>query len=174
MKEKISRFLAASVFISAGLLAGLGQPATVYAQDGSSLQVGIMDFNTWRRSGDHPAGVQGEYRFGNHFRWGLQPMLGAFANTEGAVYAYGGIYRDFHPARVLVISPNFSLGAYHPGDGKNLGGPLEFQSGIDFYTPVGHFDRVGLSVRHISNAHIYHHNPGTENVILFYSHALGR
>lgn len=174
MKEKLGRLLAASGILMVGLLSGAALPAAAYAQDGASLQVGVMDFNAWRKSGDHPAGVQGEYRFANQFRWGIQPMLGAFANTEGAVYAYGGIYRDFHPMRALVISPNIAIGAYHPGDSKNLGGPVEFQTGLDLYTPVGRFDRIGLSVRHISNAHIYHHNPGTENVTLFYTHALGR
>jgi hypothetical protein len=157
-----------------GLLFGLVLPICAYAQEVDSLQIGIMDFNAWRKNGDHPAGLQGEYRFATCFVWGLQPMVGAFVNTEGGTDVYAGIYRDFHPAQRLIISPNFSVSAYRPGESKNLGGALEFQSGLDFYTPVGHFDRVGLSVRHISNAHIYSHNPGTENIILFYSRAFGR
>lgn len=174
MKEKMKRFPLMSTLVSAGLVASLMLPVVTHAQDTSSLSVGVMDFNAWRKNGDHPAGVQAEYRSAQHYRWGIQPMVGAFANTEGGAYAYAGIFRDFHPVRALIISPNFSVGAYSHGDSKNLGGPLEFQSGLDFYTPVGQLDRVGLSIRHISNGHVYRHNPGTENVTLFYSHAFGR
>jgi hypothetical protein len=35
-------------------------------------------------------------------------------------------------------------------------------------------DRLGLSLYHLSNADLYHRNPGSESLVLSYTAALGR
>lgn len=149
------------------LLAAL--PVCGHAQTNDSLQLGLVDFNAWRKNGDHPAGLQLEYRSGHHFRYGLQPMAGILTTREHSDYVYGGVYRDFALGQNWRASAEFSAGLYRCGRGKNLGGPIEFQSGVGLYRRLAGGSRVGLEVRHLSHAHIYRHNPGTENIILFFS-----
>ena len=55
-------------------------------------------------------------------------------------------------------------GLYEEGDGVDLGGPIEFRSGL----AIGYINKAGvkmsLSVDHRSNLGIYSSNPGLETV----------
>ncbi len=68
-----------------------------------------------------------------------------------------------------MASPSFAVGGSHEGDGKELGGTLEFRSAIELAYRFDDRSRLGIQVGHLSNAGIYAENPGTEFAILNYS-----
>jgi hypothetical protein len=125
-------------------------------------------------------------------RWGLfrlplagrhlpiEPALGLTANGDGGTYAYLSFRLDVaetlaalagdpppppaaeRPWRLVGYT---GLGHYRPGDeGRELGGPLEFRSGLELSRRLGPRTRLGLSFDHLSNAGIYDHNPGSESL----------
>ena len=69
----------------------------------------------------------------------------------------------------MVLSPSFSVGGFHEGDGKDLGGAIEFRSALELAYRFENNARLGVQVGHLSNASIYDSNPGEEFVILNYS-----
>jgi hypothetical protein len=130
-------------------------------------------------------------------RWGLfrlplagrhlpiEPALGLTANGDGGTYAYLSFRLDVaetlaalagdpppppaaeRPWRLVGYT---GLGHYRPGDeGRELGGPLEFRSGLELSRRLGPRTRLGLSFDHLSNAGIYDHNPGSESLVLVLS-----
>lgn len=108
-----------------------------------------------------------EYRVGRKFfYWG--PLAGIHVNDDGGAFGYGGFYLDLGMGR-WTLSPILTLGGYRRGDGKDLGGTFQFQTGasLGYELPAG--SRVGFSVTHISDAGIYDENPGAEVVFLSYS-----
>lgn len=137
-----------------------------YAGDYLSLDAGYYDALRHK----YPAFLYGaEYRF-DTIGYGFRPIVGAFGTSHGGAYGYGGFDWDVAllPNQLYLI-PNFSVGAYHDGDGRKLGGTLEFRSGIEMDYQFPNMQRVGVALNHISNASIYDHNPGEENVIATYS-----
>ena len=104
----------------------------------------------------------------------LTPMAGGFITAEGGLYGYGGVFLDVFLGRRLVARPSFAVGAYSDGDGKDLGGVLEFRSAIALAWRFDDRSRLGLEVSHLSNASLYDSNPGTENLTLNYSVPLDR
>jgi hypothetical protein len=101
--------------------------------------------------------------------WIFRPQVGLFATTDSAFYAYAGIYSDFHLGDSVVLSPSISVGGFHEGDGKDLGGAIEFRSAIELAYKFENQSRLGLQFGHLSNASIYDSNPGEEFLILNYS-----
>ncbi len=113
------------------------------------------------------AGV--EYRM-SPIGYHLRPIVGANVNTDSSVYGYAGLNMEVPIlSNQLYLIPNFAVGAYAKGDGKDLGGALEFRSGIEIAYEMENKHRVGVALNHLSNAGIYDKNPGVENVILTYS-----
>lgn len=110
-----------------------------------------------------------EYRF-NPYVYGIRPIVGASITTDGSAYGYAGLNWDIDliPNELYVI-PNFAVGAYSEGDGKDLGGALEFRSGIEVAYQFPNEHRLGVALNHLSNASIYDKNPGTEIVLINYS-----
>ena len=110
-----------------------------------------------------------EYRM-SPIGYHLRPMVGANVNTDGSVYGYAGLNMEVPIlSNQLYLIPNFAVGGYAEGDGKDLGGALEFRSGIEIAYEMQNKHRVGVALNHLSNAGIYDKNPGVENVILTYS-----
>jgi len=103
----------------------------------------------------------------------LTPMAGGFINADGGLYGYGGVFIDVFLGRRVVVRPSFSVGAYSDGDGKDLGGVLEFRSAIELAWRFDDRSRLGIELSHLSNASIYPSNPGTENLTVNYSVPLG-
>ena len=64
----------------------------------------------------------------------------------------------------LFLQLNAMTGLYEEGSGVDLGGPIEFRSGLS----VGYQNKAGvrmsLSIDHRSNLGIYSDNPGLETV----------
>ena len=100
-------------------------------------------------------------------------MTGGFVNSKGRFYVYAGLRADFplrtpweleHPVRARASTAPAT-------GGFKLGGPVEFRSGIEVSRQVGdagETGRIGLMLFHLSNAHIYVHNPGSESLVFTY------
>jgi lipid A 3-O-deacylase len=99
----------------------------------------------------------------------LVPLVGAMATAKGSAYGYGGFRLDVPLAADgrWTLSPGFAAGLYARGDGKNLGGPIEFRSSIELSRRLGG-GRLGLLLYHLSNAGIYRINGGSESLVLSY------
>lgn len=101
-------------------------------------------------------------------------LFGIEATTDGGFYGYAGLRVDVALGRRFLISPNFSVAGYVQGDGKDLGSPAHFRSGIDLFWRFDRGGRVGLSFHHLSHASLFgDKNPGTETLLLTYSVPLG-
>lgn len=100
-------------------------------------------------------------------RWGLVPHAGAHGTVDETFYAYGGLRRPFALAQGRwIVEPSFAIGLYERGDGKELGGAIEFRSGIDVLLRGDRTGWIGLGFYHLSNSSIYHLNPGTNSLLL--------
>lgn len=109
------------------------------------------------------------------FRWlprfvpDLSPTVGGAATENGSLYAYGGIRFDVPLGEKWVVTPQWGTGIYYANQGRDLGGALEFRSGIELARRIGERSRIGLLLYHLSNASLYRFNPGTESLVLTYS-----
>jgi hypothetical protein len=101
------------------------------------------------------------------------PIGGFMTNDDGSVYAYAGFRLDFPVTRRFTVTPNWAVGYYDKGDGRDLGGPVEFRSALDLAFRVSRHAAVGLSFYHLSNAGLYDPNPGSESLVLTWSWAGG-
>lgn len=129
-----------------------------------SFQAGAFDINDSDTTG--MLGVEYRSDFKKFF---LTPMAGGFVTAKGGLYGYGGVFVDLFLGRRVVLRPSFSVGAYSDGNGKDLGGVLEFRSALALAWRFDDRSRLGLEISHLSNAGIYDKNPGTENLTLNYS-----
>lgn len=132
------------------------------------------DYITWGAGGfdvndDATAGQFEVQARLNTSLWIFKPQVGMFVTSEYAAYAYVGLLVDVFIQDRFVISPSFSIGASHEGEGKQLGGTLQFRSAVEFAFCFNDQSRLGLQIGHLSNAGIYSENPGTEFAILNFS-----
>jgi len=111
-----------------------------------------------------------EYRFSESNKlWHFSPFVGMMATGEGATYGYGGVGIDIFFDNRWVLTPNFAVGLYGNGDGKDLGHAVEFRSGVELAYRFDDRSRLGLTFHHISNSRLDDQNPGAESVLLMYS-----
>jgi hypothetical protein len=124
----------------------------------------------WAGIGNETALVESrfEYRFNEKFLI-FSPIMGIMVFGDGSKYVYSGFNIFEQIGSRFTVIPNFAVGGYHNGGKKDLGGVLEFRSGIE----VGYWilDKMmaGIAFHHISNASIYKRNPGTETLSLIIS-----
>jgi hypothetical protein len=143
-------------------------PAARAADDDPSflaLGAGWYDMN---RQTDQAAEFRAEWR-GTRALWVFKPLVGVMATSDAAVYGYGGILLDIYLGRRIVFSPSVAAGAYHNGNGKDLGSVVEFRSSAELAYRFDDRSRIGLNFYHISNAGIGDKNPGTEVLSLTYA-----
>lgn len=107
-----------------------------------------------------------EYRFHKRFFTIVSPITGVMLFSDGSNYLYAGFNLVDYFGRRLMVSPNFAVGAFQNGSKKNLGGILEFRSGLEVGYQIIDKLMVGVAFHHISNASIYDRNPGTETLSL--------
>lgn len=100
--------------------------------------------------------------------WVFNPMIGVSGTTDGAFYGYAGLSLDIFFGNRFVLRPSVAAGAYHEGNGKDLGGVLEFRSAAELAYRFDDRSRLGIEIAHRSNASIYDKNPGEETLMLFY------
>ena len=118
-------------------------------------------------------------------RLAIAPTLGLTANGNGSTYAYLSFRSDVAAAlagltgaappppveeRRWRFTAFTGLGHYRRGDdGRDLGGPLEFRSGLEVARRLGAASWLGLSLDHKSNAGIYDSNRGSEDLVLVFT-----
>lgn len=129
-----------------------------------TLMLGAYDINDTEKSAEGHIQV----RLSNRL-WIFKPQFGLMFNSDAGFYGYGGILIDAYFGKRMVVTPSFAVGGYSEGQSKDLGGPLEFRSAIEFAYRFDNRSRLGLQFSHISNAGIYDRNPGTESLLLTYS-----
>ena len=156
--------------LAVGLVAGLLfiAPAAAQRSDGEpdflTIGGGAFDMNDDRTAGQ----FEFQIRLNNKF-WIFKPQLGMFVTTDSAFYAYGGVLVDVFLGRRVVLSPSFSAGVFHDGDGKDLGSAIEFRSALELAYRFDDRSRLGIQFGHLSNASIDDNNPGEEFLMLNYS-----
>jgi hypothetical protein len=98
------------------------------------------------------------------------PVIGGMRTGAGTSYVYLGFRTDFPLEGRWVVSPLWGVGLYSVGgEGRDLGGRLEFRSGFDVAYQFKEDERIGLTLYHLSNAGLYGRNPGSESLVLSYS-----
>lgn len=144
--------------------------ANYIADNPSYLDFGVGAFDV-DHSNQSAAGYV-EYRYGKKLFNIVGPLAGIMANTDGGVFGYGGIYGDAKFWN-LVVTPFFSVGGYHRGGSKDLGGVFQFREGItiayEFDKGFNQGSRIGFRYAHISNAGIHDRNPGENELLLTYA-----
>jgi hypothetical protein len=153
------------------LLLGLGRPAPAWAQARSwaSLHLGAYDTADLA---DESGEIGLELRLAPAWRerlphrLELRPMLGAAVTTDRARWIYAGLRADWRCAARWVVTPSFGVSLFAEGDGKDLGGPVEFRSALEAAYQAGDRLRLGLAFYHLSNASLYEHNPGSNSLVL--------
>jgi hypothetical protein len=155
------------------------RPAARLAAQPTAFSVAAGEHNVLRNKGDGGE-VDAELRFQEYHLTFLPrfipdfiPVIGAMRTSKGIVYGYAGFRLDFPIAERWVTTIGFGAGNYHHGDGKKLGGPVEFRSSIELARRFGESSRLGIQLYHLSNAGLYEHNPGSESLVLDWTIGFG-
>lgn len=116
---------------------------------------------------DKPIELGTEFRFAalKIPKVSLRPAAGIAGTEDGNFWGYGGLRLDLKLGR-WVITPQFAVTLYEDGGGKDLGGPLEFRSGLEVAYDFAKGPTVGLLFYHLSNADFYDFNPGSNSLVL--------
>ena len=96
------------------------------------------------------------------FLGNLSPITGALITADNAGYIYTGVQAQYKIGK-LHITPSFTPGLYHEGDGKDLGHILEFKSEVQISLDIFKDSELGFSYNHISNASLGDKNPGANS-----------
>ncbi len=149
-------------------VAGLMFAAPGSAEEGEpallALGLGYYDI---RAKDDTAADFRVEYR-SDLALWILRPWIGLQATSDGAVYGVGGFLADIPLGPRIRLTPSLGAGAYHQGDGKDLGHAVQFRSQIELAYRFEDGQRLAVAFSHISNASLSNQNPGTEILTLYY------
>ena len=92
----------------------------------------------------------------------LSPISGALITADNAGYIYTGVQAQYKIG-ALNITPSFTPGLYHEGDGKDLGHMIEFKSEVQLSFDLPKNAELGFSYNHISNASLGDKNPGANS-----------
>jgi hypothetical protein len=162
MGRLIAYVFAAMLFCGAAAQAAGGQrgdPALL------SFNAGAFDI-----SDNDGAGMLGfQYVSERRWIWHLRPTTGAFATFDGGLYAYAGLSLDLYFGKSIVVTPSFAPGIYMRNGGKDLGSPIEFRSAIKVAWRFEDKSRLGFDLNHLSNAGIDDTNPGSNQLLMFYT-----
>lgn len=142
-----------------------------------AVHAGIFDVGTNDNVGE--VGVEARFRLFDlplgGFDLPVEPAAGAMVTGDEGAYAHLSfriplheIWSDGWPERWRVV-PFTGVGVYEEGDGKDLGGPVEFRSGIEVSYRVGRRWWLGAALYHLSNAVLYDENPGEESLVAMLS-----
>ena len=96
------------------------------------------------------------------FLGNLSPITGALITADNAGYIYTGVESKYNMG-FLNVTPSFTPGLYHKGDGKDLGHMLEFKSEVQLSLDLSKSTELGFSYNHISNASFGDKNPGANS-----------
>ena len=96
------------------------------------------------------------------FLGNLSPITGLLITADNAGYIYTGVQAQYKIG-ALNVTPSFTPGLYHEGDGKDLGHILEFKSEVQLSFDLFKDTELGFSYNHISNASLGDKNPGANS-----------
>ena len=134
-------------------------------ESGLSVSAGASDYGR-----DHAAAEVGiEHRFRSDWCLGLGPLVGVSVTADESFYVYAGADRRIDLGRSWFVDSSFAIGFYEAGDGKDIGGALEFRSGLAVGRRLRNGWRVGLGFVHLSNSAYYRYNPGVNSLLLRWS-----
>ena len=83
------------------------------------------------------------------FLGNLSPITGVLITSDNAGYVYTGVQAQYKIG-ILNITPSFTPGLYHEGDGKDLGHMLEFKSEVQLSLDLSKNTELGFSYNHLS------------------------
>ncbi len=157
-------YLATTALFAA--LAGAGSARA--GEDPGYLIINAGAFDFHRDTSAAQFGAQ--YRMGEKL-WIIKPVVGIFGTSDGAVYGYGGFGIDlyFGKCKCVIFTPDFAVGYFDKGDGKDLGNEVEFRSGGEISYRFKDRSRIGIAIHHLSNASLSDSNPGEESFMANYS-----
>ena len=128
-----------------------------------NFYTGLFDFSDdGKRSSLFGIQHQNEDLNRNTFLGNLSPITGALITSDNASYFYTGIQAHYKIGS-LNLTPSFTPGYYHEGDGKDLGHALEFKSEVQLSLELPKESQLGFSYNHISNASLGDKNPGANS-----------
>lgn len=108
-----------------------------------------------------------EYRFAARDFAGvidLQPIVGVTLLADGGTYAFAGARHEWYFTDRFFLAPSFAAGIYQEG-GVDLGGPLEFRSGLDLGVRLTDNIETAVGFYHLSNGGLYSLNGGAESAL---------
>ena len=105
----------------------------------------------------------------NYRLWIFKPHFGVMAATDGNYYGYGGLLVDLYWGNHIVSTLSTAVG-FNGGGGYDMGSHAQFRSGIDLAYRFDSNARLGIGFFHMSNAGLTDRNPGSESLLLTYSH----
>jgi hypothetical protein len=104
-----------------------------------------------------------EYRL-SPWSYGVGPVIGVSAASDGSTFLRTGLSRDFPLGERWNANITIAGGAYQRGNGKDLGRGFEFRSAIDLSYEARPGMRFGAALAHLSNAGMSQQNPGLETI----------
>jgi hypothetical protein len=142
------------------------------AAEALEIAVGVGDFDVEEDIGDGPFEVDLVFRLNGieMWRWekhgiSVVPAFGILGTDEETFYAWAGNAVLIPLGAGFELIPELGVGYYERGEGKRLGGELEFRSGLGVtYRPTDAL-HLGVGFYHLSNAGIYELNPGVNSLL---------
>jgi len=132
---------------------------------GLNVSTGVIDFGKDYETAEVGIG----YRFPTDWCLGLGPNVGVFVTADESFYVYAGTDQRHNIGRFWFIDVITSVGFYEAGDGKDIGGELEFRSGVAVGRRLPNGSRVSFGFFHLSNSSYYRRNPGVNSLLLRWS-----
>lgn len=158
-----ARFAAVAV-----LALALALPCAARAENGWVLGAGAFDIGQTETQWE--LGLEHRFASFELFSWlPLTPAVGVSVTDRESFYVYTGFRYDWHIGEKWVATPHFAAGFYEQGDGKDLGGEIEFRSGLEITRKLKNGGRIGVTFYHLSHANIYDDNPGAESLLFVWS-----
>jgi lipid A 3-O-deacylase len=146
--------------------------SAVAAEESPSWALSAGVYDTAGHPGDRqPAELGIELRLRPWTSWKLIPAFGISATKDENYWVYGGLRWDWEVGTNWVVTPQFAISVYERGNGpgKELGGAIEFRSGLEGAYRFENGQRLGLLFYHLSNSSIYELNPGSNSLVLTWS-----
>ncbi len=128
-----------------------------------NIYTGMFDFSDDGKK-SQIIGVQhlNDNLFRDSFIGTIKPVTGFMLTADSASYLYTGIQAEYNIGK-LNLTPSFTPGIYHEGDGKDLGHLLEFKSELQLSLDLSPSTEFGFSYNHLSNASLGDKNPGANS-----------
>jgi lipid A 3-O-deacylase len=99
-------------------------------------------------------------------RWDLAPAVSVMRTADDATFIHAGFRLDLPLTDRFRLTAQSGAGYYDAGDDKDLGGHLQFRSGLEAAWRLSRRQELGLLLYHLSNAGINSRNPGEESLVL--------